>query len=264
MGEQRTHVGLRRVVHAEVIKLWSLRSSWVVGSALVAVIVLLAAALVVLITAGVEPQVAAADDAVTDALVRSLTAGVFLAAPALGCLGVVVAAREFERRTVLSAFVAVPRRHLLLTGKVVSTGATAAVVVVVGCGSAWLVARGLAPALMPDLGSADVARPLVGAVLFTTWAAVAGVLIGWATRSTAAGVLGVLLILAVLPGLAVLLPVDVGGRLTSFLPGVAGRELMLLDASSGLTEVGGRLGVLVAWCAVLGAAAWWSGARRDA
>lgn len=251
---------LWRVTHAEVLKLWGMRSSWVFASVLVAVMVLLASSIAALVAAGGDDATGA--DVV--ALVRSTTAGVFLAVPVLGCFGAVTTAREFERRTVLSTFVAVPRRHVVLAAKALAVGATAALVVITACVVAWLVGRGIAPTVMPELTSPDVLRPYAGAVVFTTWAAVVGVLAGWSTRSTTGATTALVVLLVALPAVAVLLPGDAGSRLSSFLPGVAGRDLVLVDTTTAPWDMAASVGILLAWCAVAGLLALWSGPRRDA
>lgn len=256
-----------RLVHAEWIKLRSLRSTWWT----LAVGVLLGVAF-----AGMQSwsiaQVAEYRNPADLGAVYA-TAGVPLALLAFSTLGVVSVTAEYGTGQIRATLAAAPTRVPALLAKLVVT-----VAAVVGA-SLVLVALGWAAAapslaragMSVDLGRPDDLRILLGLPLFLGTATALALGIGALVRSSAAGITVVLgLLLVVENGLGVI-PWEPLREAAAYLPASAGARLVTHDAfGSVVTSVPSTLppwtgyGVLLAWTVGVLAAAAVLLRRRDA
>jgi ABC-2 type transport system permease protein len=235
---------LTGVVRSEWIKLRSLRST-VTSYAAVGV------ALVALFATYLTLPGGTGDNAALTAL---LLAELLVASTAA-----IAGAGEYSAGTARATFTAVPRRRLVLTGKLAVHTGTVLVLLVLAAGLGWT----LAPVAAPDAAGSPldpvVVRAALGTVLALASVVVVGVCAGMLTRSPAAG-LTATFVLLVVPVIVVTAP-----QVTAYLPGRAVEALVLAarPAEAHLLGPWAAAAVLVGWAA---AAALLAGAalrRRD-
>ncbi|MEV0565209.1 ABC transporter permease [Dactylosporangium sp. NPDC050588] len=173
---------LRRTAHAEWIKLWSVRSTWLA----VAAAAVLAVGLCVTGTIGTVPP---ADLAAFDA-VGAAFGGLTFAQLAFGVLGVLAVTTEHASGTIVPTLAATPRRGVALLAKLLVTGG---VTLVLGealafgtflLGQALLDRHGLAV----RLGDPGVLRAVSSAGLYLFVIAMVGLGLGALLRQHAAAI----------------------------------------------------------------------------
>lgn len=256
-----------RLVHAEWIKLRSLRSTWWT----LAVGVLLGVAF-----AGMQSwsiaQVAEYANPVDVGAVYA-TAGVPLALLAFCTLGVLSISAEYGTGQIRSTLAAAPTRVPALLAKLLVTVAAVVAASLVMVALGWAAA---APSLAQAGMSVDLARPddlrvMLGVPLFLGTAAALAFGIGALVRSSAAGITIVLgLLLVVENGLGII-PWEPLQQAVVYLPASAGARLVTNDAfGSVVTSVHSDLppwtgyGVMLAWTVAVVTAAAVLLRRRDA
>jgi ABC-2 type transport system permease protein len=242
---------MTRLVHAELLKLWTTRTARIVLALAAAGTAALTVA--VLALAGRPGQPALGDDALRQ-LVGAPSAPLTLAALLLGILGM---AGEFRHGTATPTFLVIPRRGRVVAAKLVASAlaglvlALASAAVVLAIALPWLPAKGVdVPLADPGLAArvAGLAAAVsltavlgtgLGALLRNQFAAVVAALLLWqgGVEDLVVGVLG-------RPGLARWLPGGATAALTA--PGEATLAMWagaLVLAAYGLTlaVAGGRL-----------------------
>jgi ABC-2 type transport system permease protein len=242
---------MTRLVHSELLKLWTTRTARIVLALAAAGTAALTA--VVLTLAGRPGQPALGEDALRQ-LVGAPNAPLTLAALLLGILGM---AGEFRHGTATPTFLVTPRRGRVVAAKLAASAlaglavALVAAVVVLAIALPWLPAKGVqVPLADPGLAArvaglaAAVALHAVlgtglGALLRNQFAAVVAGLLLWqgGVEDLVAGLLG-------RPGLERWLPEGAAAALTA--PGDAtlamwAGALVLAAYGLGLAVVGGRL-----------------------
>lgn len=248
-----------RVIHAEWIKLRSLRSTPItLAVALLAIIGfgILASA----VSSGDVSEPAGGPDGgqgsgASDPVSLSLS-GVSLGALVIGVLGVLVISGEYSTGMIRSTLAAVPTRLPVLWAKAIVFGAVAflvslvAVLVAFFGGQAFL---GNDAAALTDDG---VFRTVVGAAVYLAGVGLLGLALGALLRHTAGAIatlVGILILLSTLVGL---LPDSWNDAISKYLPANAGSSLMTLHTSTTSLSPGAGFVVFAAWIIVgLGAAA---------
>jgi ABC-2 type transport system permease protein len=179
---------LRRAVHAEWLKLWSVRSTWLAVAAAVAFAVGLCLTGTVSVTRSWDTM-APADRAAFDA-VGAAFGGLTFAQLAIGVLGVLAVTGEHASGTIAATLAAVPRRGVALLAKVLVVGGVA---LALGEALAFgTFALGQAVLDRHDLGvrlgDPGVLRAVSGAGLYLFVVAVVGFGLGALLRHPAAAV----------------------------------------------------------------------------
>jgi ABC-2 type transport system permease protein len=258
-------VTLGRVVHAEWIKLWSVRSMIVGFVATAIVAVGLGMVFSSVAANGGMPGPGPDGGFGTDSVSLSL-AGFNIAQLIVGVLGVLVVTSEYGTGMIRTTFSAVTRRTRVLQAKtivfgVVSLAGLSAVALVAFFGGQAVYSGSGAVASIGDPG---VLRAVLGTAVMTAGIGVIGVGLGFLLRSTA-GAIGVLVgTLLVVPRLAGLLPGSIGDVLTEILPSNAGSAFSSVTSSSStLSPTVGFL-VFAAWVVGVLVAAAVAVRRRDA
>lgn len=274
-GNER--VTFPRVVRSEWIKVTTLRSTVILLSITVVVMIGLAAlyawstALTAEMVAdnpamgpdmGVGPGLDLQQMAY-DAPASGLVFGQLL----IAALAVVLIASEYTTGMIRSTMVAVPTRIPALLAKTLVTAAVAFAVGVAAAFASYFISQ---PLLAPEnlefgLDAPGVLASIINTGTFLALVAVMGVAIGALLRSTAGGVVTIIGLLFVLPiivslisGLADWIP-----DAARFLPDSAGVQLVATQISDGdLTQLQGGL-VMAAWAAGLLAAAALVVKKRD-
>lgn len=256
------HVTFPRVLHAEWIKFWSLRSTvWTVG----ATVVVMAAVswLAVFFTAreANDPSTKPEDVAVLTALLHDpsvVLTGTELAKLVVAVLGVLIVTGEYSTGMVRSTLTAVPRRLPALWAKaVVLAGVTAATTVVAEVFS-WAVAlptlRSNAATL--DLAAAETQRILVGGIVYLVGIALLAFAIGSIVRVSAGALASVLGLLLVVEVMFRTMPVDFFRTVSPFLPATAGHQLLATQASIEQARAAASAPVLDPWAGLVVMAVW--------
>jgi ABC-2 type transport system permease protein len=251
-----------RVLRSEWTKLRSVRSTWWLLSTTAVLTVGVAA----YVSAGATYDQPAS--AAPDPFARSTEYGSVLSQLALLVLGVLVFTDEYQSGTIRSSLSTVPRRLLLLWGKLGAFGAVALALSLASSVGAFVLGALIRQAHHGSttvwFGDPQVDRIVIGAGLVLAVTGIFGLAIGAITRSAAAGLSTVALIFIVLPLLLRLaLPLSDQGFLR-FMPSNAGGALW--DAALSPTSLAPWTGfaVLCGYTAVLVAVAAWRLRRGDA
>jgi ABC-type transport system involved in multi-copper enzyme maturation permease subunit len=210
------------------------------------------------------PPDGGADAATADPAGGSLT-GVSIAVYAVATLGVLAVTSEYATGTIKPTLAAVPRRGLLVAGKVIAVAAATLVVTLPATAAAFFVAQAVLSTADITVSPAapGVLRAVTGAALYLTVVAVLGSGLGWLLRSTAGAVATLVGILVVPQVVALFLPRGIAEVVVPYLPDNAGTAIMQLTPA-------GRLHPWAGFAVFLGyAAAVLTGAvlairRRDA
>jgi ABC-2 type transport system permease protein len=230
---------LARVARSELIKLLSLRSTVVsylgIGLTMAAVV----GVYMTLPEGGGE-----------SARNASFT-GLVLLELMVGAVGVLAGAGEYAAGTMRSTLVAVPRRGLVLAAKLLVHGGSVLALLASATAITALMVTLLAPGKVGSLGDPEILRALSGTGLGLAGACAIGVAAGIITRSIAAAI-GIVFVLVFLPVVVVFAPTE-----TAFLPGRTIQALVLADRAgeAGLLAPGAAVASLTAWVAAAIAAA---------
>jgi ABC-2 type transport system permease protein len=182
----------------------------------------------------------------------------------MAVLGVLAVTGEYATGLIRQTLTAVPNRARVLIDKIVVVAVTTFSV-----SAAVLLATASAARLVGDypMAALDVPR-LLGHSLAATVLALAGLGLGAVTRSTAAGVTGVVGLLFVLPGIANVLPSPWNSQVGSvMLPNLVPQmfaEKLSTRLGLGLLEPPVAVGVLLLYAIVPLAVGWFAFTRRDA
>lgn len=232
-----------RLVRSELLKLTTLRSTWVV---LVALPVLVAGiGAVAAATARTGAPGTAGHAAALDLVLGGSAVGLLLAA----ALGAVAGAREAASGMLGTTFAAVPGRAGVVVAKAAALAvllAPASLLAAAGAfaaGAATLDARGLAAPALRDPGAV---RVVLGTAAYLVAVALVGLGVGLLVRSTAGAVATVLGVVLVIPSIAEAVLPHRWSHVLHWLPADAG------DALTASTRVPGTLAPAAAGAALLG------------
>jgi len=201
-----TAAALTGVVRSEWIKLRSLRSTVGAHAGTAVVLTALYATYLTL------PGGSGADAALTALLLAELL---------VAGTAVLAAAGEYSAGTARATFTAVPRRSLVLVGKLVVHAGAVLVLLALGAGVGGVAAAVAAPEATGSPLDPVVVRAALGTLLALVCIVALGLSAGVLTRSPAAG-LGLVFLLLVVPVVVVTVP-----EMTAFLPGRAVHGLVL-------------------------------------
>jgi ABC-2 type transport system permease protein len=261
---------LGRAIHAEWIKLRSLRGTWV-GMASVALVTIGFGA----IASAVSSGSIASPDGDTDIgpfgaggpLGIVLTGSTF-AVLLIGVLGSLAGAREYGSRMITATVAAVPRRWQVVVAKTAALAAmvipTALIAVIgaYGAGMGILSANDAATVSLTDDG---VLTSLLGMAGYITAIALLGLGLGILLRSVAGSIGAVVGGILILPNLAGALLPDSWDTILKFLPSSAAASFTEVQASGSSTlSAGAGVAVLAAWVVAALGAAIVTMRRRDA
>jgi ABC-2 type transport system permease protein len=178
---------------------------------------------------------------------------------AMFILGVLVVAGEYRQRTIMSTFLAEPRRLRVITAKLVVAGAVGAVLAAI----TYAATVGAAISLYADKGihhlPVDITSIGVGTLLSAATYGLLGVAVGALTRNTVAAIIAGLIWIQIFE---VAILENAVPSLAKWLPVGAAQGLTSLDTSRFLPPAGAAA-VLVAWAAVLVLAAARLSTRRE-
>ena len=193
-------------------------------------------------------------------------AGINLAQLPIGVLGVLVMTSEYATGAIKLTFGATPQRRLLLTAKVATYSAAAAVVSVVSCFVVFFWCQAILTPKHAEVSITDsgVFRAVLGGAAHLVLIGAIAVGVGALVRRTAGAVAVLFAVLLVIPGLVTLLPSPWNDDVTKFLPSSAGVAMSAVVHFPNLLDPAGGLIVLCAYAAAVLLLAGHSLARRDA
>jgi hypothetical protein len=225
-GAPRGQVTQARVLHAEWIKLRTLRSTfWTLIGSVTALVGF--GVLFCIISASRWPSMSAQEQHHFDPVQTNLR-GYFLAQLAIGVLGVLMFSGEYATGMIRSSLTAVPRRLPVLWAKTALYAAVVWALMTAAALVAFLVGQGLLASRHIGVSLADpgVARAVFGTGLYLTVVGLLGVAVGAILRNTAGGIATVFGVLLILPVLAEALPTSWNNAISPWLPSTAGQSLM--------------------------------------
>lgn len=255
-------VSLPRVLHAEWVKMRSLRSTTLTLAAAVASLV--GIGWIVGYVSNLNWDTAsAADLASFDAINTSLT-GYELAQLAVGVLGVLLVTGEYATGMIRSSFAAVPARLPVLWAKALLYAAVTFPLMLAAAFAAFLGGQQFLGSHGTTLSADHALQSVVGVAGFLTLLGVLAVALGFIIRSTAGGVATLFGLLLVLPALGLVLPASWQHHVLPYLPSNAGASMFKLKLDASDLSAGTGLLVLCLWVAAALAAAAVTVRRRDA
>ena len=254
-------VTLRRVIHSEWIKFWTLRSTRaVLGAGIVGMLVV--ALLVAYNTRHLSSNLQANDIAPSSTL-----QGYYLGQLLIGALGVLFVSGEYGTGMIRSTLVAVPRRLPVLWAKLAVFVTVTAVSMIAVSIVAFLCAQALLSHYRTGFSLSDpgVLRVVIGTGVYLTLVGMIGVALGWIVRSTPGALVAYFAVVLVLPVLFGEALGNWGKEVAQFLPDQAGASFStsIPESSYTLSPWVGLL-VLAGWVAVALALAAGVLRRRDA
>jgi ABC-2 type transport system permease protein len=240
------------VVRAEVLKLRTMRSTW-----------LLLAAAVLIVIAGVSGLVVSGSNLAHPATADTAVGHVGLASLCALILGILAVAGEYRHKTITDTYLSVPGRGRVLAAKLavyvvagLGFGLACAVTAVLAA-TIWWTAKGATF----HLSAPGVWPTIAGGIIWNAAFAALGVSLGALIRNVTAAIAVALAWIALVETIAGQL---LGSGLSRWLPLAAGEALgrVSLGSSGHLSQWGG--GVLLAgYVLVLGAVAMSATVRRD-
>jgi ABC-2 type transport system permease protein len=247
-----------RVIASEWTKFRTLRSTiWTLLIA--ATLTIGVGALLSVAVAGQYDTFNAADRAAFDATDTSLS-GILFSQLAMGILGVLFIAAEYNTGMIRSTLTVIPKRLPMLWAKLVVFVGVTFVLTVATAVVAFLVGQALMSSdnLNVSLSAPGAAGKIFGAALYVTLAGMIGIAIGSLLRNTAAGISTFVGVFLVLPLVVQALPGSIRSQFVQYLPSNAGAAMFggadgvtnALSASTGFV-------VLAAYTAILVGLAGW-------
>lgn len=214
---------MRDQLHAEVLKLRSVRTTWLFLAVTAAVVALAVIAQAVTASGGDLPPVS---DPETQLMLFQSASGLApVIAVLLGTLGL---ATEVRHHTLASTFLAEPRRERVVAAKAVATFGLGAVLGLVAAGTAvigsWLILLVTSTDLVADTGR--ILASVAGTMFAAALAALLGLGIGGIVRNQAAAIGTALVVMlavepllgAFVPGFAAWLPSAIASRIAGAAP----------------------------------------------
>jgi ABC-2 type transport system permease protein len=196
LEQPTTRYGLWQVIRSEMIKMWSLRSTyWTV------LITLVGSFTVTVLSVWPDRHYGASNDAGFDPTNASLS-GMAIAVLALGVLSALSATSEYGSGTIRATLSAAPRRPLALAAKVLVVGGTALVigeVITFGCWEIGQIVLRSGGAPTASLAHPAVVRAVVLSGVFLSLLGLVGLALGVIFRHTAGAISAYVAVTFVIP-----------------------------------------------------------------
>jgi hypothetical protein len=253
-------VSLPAVLHAEWIKLRTLRSTWFSLLATMIVVIGLGT-----LFSAIEAHHLHRFETLDPAEVS--LRGVFLAQLTVTVLGVLVITGEYTTGMIHSSLEAVPRRYPVLAGKAAVFAVVTFAISLASTFVAFVLGQqALASShQQASLGTPHVLRAIVGAAIYLTLVGLLAVGVGFILRNTGGAIATVVGIVLILPLLTQALPDPYSYDVGKFLPLNTGAQIVTIRHSDPhMFGPWAGLGITAIWAAVALAAGTVTLLRRDA
>lgn len=245
-----------RLVHAEWLKLKTLRSTWITLASAV-VLLVVAAGLIANHLHGNLIHPGGFEDPRDRDVLTSPLRGFGVTQLIIGVLGVLSVTGEYATGMIRATFIAVPRRLPVLGAKVVVLAVLGFVAMLLAAFAAFFTSQAILDTHGVGLGAPHAFRIVVALAGYLTLVGLLGLGLGFIVRSTAGGIAALVGILLVAPGILAALSTSWATTASHYLPLNAGLAMFANSPPTGgdLTPAGG-LAVMLLWVAasVLGAA----------
>lgn len=226
-------VGFLRVLRAEWVKFRTLRSTYVILS--VAVIILVG--IWSLIALGFSEMIGENDgggdlERIIDPLIVCIRA-VGFAQLAIAVLGVTLVTNEYSTGMIRATLAAVPTRTPVLLAKAVLLVIVTMVVMVPSVFAALFIGDAIVSgsAVTHSLSDPALIRALVGAGLYLALVGLLGMSFGWLLRSAAGAIFAVVGVVLLLPVILPLIQLDWVNDIIDYLPTVAGAAIYEVEVN---------------------------------
>jgi ABC-2 type transport system permease protein len=263
----RDAVGFGHLLLAEWTKLRSLRSTTWLLAVMVALTLGISGLATALFMAQWDSlQTADRQHLLVDPIGLILQPGASYGQIAVCVLGVMVIAGEHSTGMIRTSLLAVPRRTPMLAAKAAVFAALVFVVAELIAFPSFFIGQANLQRHVPiSLGDPGVLRAVVGLGLYLAVMGLFALAIGALIRHVAGAIACALGFVLVVSGLTALLPGRLGERMSAYLPGDAGQQILSSGHDPGaLLSPWQGFGVLCLWTALLLGAAVWRLQRRDA
>jgi len=198
--------------------------------------------------------------------------GIFFAQFVVGVLGSMFITSEYSTGTIRTTLAAVPRRTMMVIGKIIVMLASVFVISELITFIAFLIGQAIFKAnrsgnvSVPNLtlSSPGALRGVIFAGLYLVLLAAIGFGLGLILRKSVAAIVVFVVVLLVLPILAALLPSSWGNPILRYLPSELGRGMMSINQASGTFSPTGSLLVLSLYAVALVVGGAWLLNTRDA
>lgn len=236
-------VTLPRVIRSEWIKLWTLRSTWLMLVAAVAGMLVLSGII------GYDTGKHFSGLAPEDATPSGPLQGYYLAQLLVGVLGVLFVSGEYATGMARSTFAAVPSRSPVLVAKGIVYGAVTLVLMVASSFGAFYISQAFRAHFGhgASITEPGVLRSVIGTGIYLALVGLLGGAFGWIVRSTPGGISSLLGLLLVVPLLLMVLPGAWAAHAAMYLPSEAGASYVMSVHLPGTLTPWTGLAVLVAW-----------------
>ena len=253
---------VHRTVHAELVKLRSLRSHlWLLGVATTFTMVLGPIQSLGQVLAGPNRTVKDSDGALAEAL-----SGVTTSTLLLGVLGVLLVTGEYVPRAIRTTFMLVPRRPYVVAAKAITVGVATAITGAVSVAVAVTAASLMFDRVGIDAGwtTQNTVRVSLAMVWYLVGWAVLGQVAGWVTRSKIGGAALLIVVMLVAAPLVSLLPSPVGEVLAALMPSSAGAAMISTSHATTLASPAVGFALWTGYLVVASTLAAWIVTQRDA
>lgn len=158
--------------------------------------------------------------------------GTLFAQFAVGVIGTLFITSEYSSGSIRTTFAAVPRRGLVVAGKLLVLVGSLFVVTEVACVATFLLGQSIFSGVVPtaSLGSSAVLRSVLLGGVYLTLLAVLGLAFGLILRQSAASISAFTSLLLVIPIILFLLPQSWQNAATKFMPSALGHSMMSTNA----------------------------------
>lgn len=259
---------LLRVIRSELIKLNSLRSTWVMLGTIITIVIAfggIAAAVAAGVWSGPDGD-GGGDLGGGDPLSTVLTGSMF-GVLLIGVIGCLAGAREYGSRMITATIAASPRRWQVVVGKATALAAFIIPTALLAAFGAFGVGMGILSANDADtvsLGDGDVLGSVIGMAGYMTAIALLGLGLGILLRSLASSISVFVAGIMIVPGLAGALLPESWDDVLKFLPEQAAASFTAVGQASDPTlGAGAGITVLTAWVLVVMGGAIATITRRD-
>ena len=244
-------VTLGRVIRSEAIKMTGLRSTWwLIGSAVVAPIVMT-------LIWTISPS-----DASVESVLGSATPSSFATLVILVLIGVLIATADAENHAAIQTYTVVPRRMLVVAAKFVLAFAISAAIAIVTTLVTFIVADLLLGG-GTDVWTPETLRVLAEIALFEICATLIALSAALLLRSTIAAVGVVFAFFYIVPTILAIVPIDAVNLFGKTIPGAGSAVFYSLTPSPGSLDPTVALITMLLWTAAWIVAAALVTNRRD-
>jgi len=256
-----------RVVKSEILKLRSLRSTWIMMLAMLALFIAFGALAALSTTGQISDGSGGPPEGFALDPVTTVLAGGGFAVLVMSVFGVISGAREYNSGMIRATLSFVPRRLYVLWAKVIALLIFVIPVTVIAAFGAFVLGMAVlsgAGSETVTLSDPDAQRVLLGTAVYIAGLAIIGLALGIAMRSMPGAIATVIGGVLILPALLTALLPESWRSVLKFLPSNAAAAFTEVEVRVDMLALGPGITVFAAWLALSLAVAGFLLVRRDA